>query len=81
MVGCGPGVAVQDPPVNANRGNAVQRLNLVLDNQMLETPSGSLLTFPYLILHHEEFAWPRLLPDAPVSSYLTVSPITPFEAT
>ena len=32
--------------------------------------------FPYLVLHHEEFTWPRLLPDAPVSSYLTVSPIT-----
>ncbi len=32
--------------------------------------------FPYLVLHHEEFAWPRLSPDAPVSSYLTVSPIT-----
>jgi hypothetical protein len=31
--------------------------------------------FPYLVLHHEEFTWPRLLPDAPVSSYLTVSPI------
>jgi len=32
---------------------------------------------PYLILHHEEFAWPRLLPNAPVSSYLTISPIIP----
>jgi len=41
-----------------------------------ETSGGSPLTLPYLILHHEEFAWPRLLPDAPVSSYLTVSPIT-----
>jgi hypothetical protein len=26
-------------------------------------------------LHHEEFTWPRLSPAAPVSSYLTVSPI------
>ena len=34
------------------------------------------MTFPYLILHHEEFTWPRLLPDTPVSSYLTVSPLT-----
>jgi hypothetical protein len=27
-------------------------------------------------LHREEFAWPRLLPRAPVRSYRTVSPIT-----
>ena len=39
-------------------------------------PAGRRRAFPYLILHHEEFAWPRLLPNAPVSSYLTVSPIT-----
>jgi len=32
--------------------------------------------FSYLVLHHEEFTWPRLLPNTPVSSYLTVSPIT-----
>lgn len=38
------------------------------------------LAIPYLILHREEFTWPRLLPDAPVSSYLTVSPITFFKA-
>ena len=38
--------------------------------------AGRRIAFPYLILHHEEFAWPRLLPDAPVSSYLTISPIT-----
>ena len=41
-----------------------------------ETPGGPPVTFPYLILHHEEFAWPHLSPDAPVSSYLTISPIT-----
>jgi len=40
------------------------------------------LTSPYLVLHCEEFAWPRLLPSAPVRSYFkplwgrTVSPIT-----
>ena len=34
------------------------------------------LAFPYLVLHHEEFTRPRVLPLAPVSSYLTVSPIT-----
>src|SRR5690606_36846746 len=32
--------------------------------------------FSYLVLHHEEFTRPRVLPPAPVSSYLTVSPIT-----
>jgi hypothetical protein len=37
-------------------------------------------TFPYLALHREEFTWPPLLPDAPVSSYLTISPITSCEA-
>lgn len=34
------------------------------------------ISLPYLALHHEEFAWPPLLPTTPVSSYLTVSPIT-----
>ena len=36
--------------------------------------AGCSKAFPYLVLHHEEFTWPRLLPDTPVSSYLTVSP-------
>jgi hypothetical protein len=41
------------------------------------------LTPPYLVLHREEFAWPRVSPCAPVRSYIkplwgrTVSPITP----
>jgi len=40
-----------------------------------------LLTPPYLVLHCEEFAWPRVSPRAPVRSYIkpggrTVSPIT-----
>jgi hypothetical protein len=40
------------------------------------------LTPPYLVLHREEFAWPRLSPRAPVRSYIkplwgrTISPIT-----
>jgi len=34
------------------------------------------LTPPYLVLHREEFAWPRMSPRAPVRSYRTVSPIT-----
>ena len=33
--------------------------------------------FPYLALHREEFTWPHLLPDTPVSSYRTISPIAP----
>ena len=33
-----------------------------------------------MALHREEFTWPHLLPDTPVSSYLTVSPITSCEA-
>ncbi len=38
---------------------------------------------PYLVLHREEFAWPRMSPHAPVRSYIkpvagrTISPITP----
>ena len=41
------------------------------------------LTPPYLVLHCEEFAWPSVLPQTPVRSYIkprqrgrTVSPIT-----
>src|SRR6266403_5436236 len=30
---------------------------------------AALLTPPYLVLHREEFAWPRMLPCAPVRSY------------
>jgi len=43
---------------------------------------AALLTPPYLVLHREEFAWPRMSPHAPVRSYIkpfvgrTVSPIT-----
>jgi len=43
---------------------------------------AALLTPPYLILHCEEFAWPRMSPHAPVRSYFkplrgrTISPIT-----
>jgi len=38
--------------------------------------AGSPLAFSYLVLHHEEFTWPRMFPCTPVSSYLTVSPLT-----
>jgi len=37
-----------------------------------------LLTPPYLVLHREEFAWPRMSPHAPVRSYRTISPITRY---
>ena len=30
---------------------------------------AALLTPPYLVLHREEFAWPRMSPRAPVRSY------------
>jgi len=37
---------------------------------------AALVTPPYLVLHREEFAWPRMSPHAPVRSYRTISPIT-----
>ena len=33
---------------------------------------------PYLVLHREEFAWPRLSPDAPVRSYFKPRGAAPF---
>jgi hypothetical protein len=33
-------------------------------------------TFSYLVLHHEEFTQPRLLPNALTRSYRVISPIT-----
>ena len=30
---------------------------------------AALITLPYLVLHREEFAWPRVSPPAPVRSY------------
>ncbi len=37
------------------------------------------MTPPYLVLHREEFAWPHLLPDAPVRSY--IKPVGPHHFT
>ncbi len=34
------------------------------------------LSFPYLVLHREEFTQPRLLPNALTRSYRVISPIT-----
>src|SRR5580765_6347787 len=39
---------------------------------------AALLTPPYLILHCEEFAWPRLSPNAPVRSYIKPRGAAPF---
>jgi len=36
------------------------------------------LTPPYLVLHCEEFAWPRVSPPAPVRSYFKPSRAAPF---
>ncbi len=36
------------------------------------------LTPPYLILHCEEFAWPHVLPRAPVRSYIKPLRAAPF---
>lgn len=41
-----------------------------------KTGRATLLASSYLVLHHGEFTWPRMLPFPPVSSYLTVSPFT-----
>src|SRR6266536_2143677 len=32
--------------------------------------TGNPITPPYLVLHREEFAWPRVLPRTPVRSYI-----------
>jgi hypothetical protein len=39
---------------------------------------AALLTPPYLILHREEFAWPRLSPNAPVRFYFKPTRAAPF---
>jgi hypothetical protein len=46
------------------------------DGRGRRSDGRSELTFPYLVLHREEFTWPSLSPDLPVSFYLTISPIT-----
>jgi len=39
---------------------------------------AALVTPPYLILHCEEFAWPRMSPHAPVRSYFKPWRAAPF---
>jgi len=40
--------------------------------------AGSPFTPPYLVLHCEEFAWPRMSPHAPVRSYFKPFWAAPF---
>src|SRR4030095_11117273 len=42
------------------------------------TWGGQPLTPPYLVLHCEEFAWPRVLPRVPVRSYIKSRRTAPF---
>ena len=78
-------------------GIAIIPLARSLPNGSSDLPEGfgraALLTPSYLVLHREEFAWPRMSPHAPVRSYFqnlkseisvalagrTVSPITWFQ--
>jgi len=39
---------------------------------------AALLTPPYLVLHCEEFAWPRVSPRTPVRSYIKPLRAAPF---
>ena len=39
---------------------------------------AALVTPPYLVLHREEFAWPRVSPRAPVRSYIKPVRAAPF---
>ena len=39
---------------------------------------AALVTPPYLVLHCEEFAWPRMSPHAPVRSYIKPLRAAPF---
>ena len=43
-----------------------------------EHSGGQPLTPPYLVLHREEFAWPRMSPYAPVRSYFKPNWAAPF---
>jgi hypothetical protein len=61
-------------------GTAIIHLGQSLPNGSSDLPGGRIpsyrdsggqpLTPPYLVLHCEEFAWPRVLPHAPVRSYI-----------
>jgi len=53
---------------------------LNLKTQILKSALGGqpYLTPPYLVLHCEEFAWPRVSPRAPVRSYIKPLRAAPF---
>lgn len=63
--------------IHLGRRSPVGSSNLPGNVRLSALRAGRPKTFPYLVLHREEFAWPYLLPDMPVGSYPTVSPITP----
>jgi len=58
------------------------RSNTEISNSKFKIPellrAGSPVTPPYLILHREEFAWPRMSPHAPVRSYIKPLRAAPF---
>jgi len=66
--------------VSRRIGTAIIHLGQSLPNGSSDLPGGRFpmnresggqpLTPPYLVLHCEEFAWPRVLPHAPVRSYI-----------
>ena len=49
-----------------------------LRSETSKTSGGQPLTPPYLVLHCEEFAWPRMSPRAPVRSYIKSRGTAPF---
>lgn len=62
--------------IHLGRRSPVGSSNLPGNVRLSALRAGRPKTFPYLVLHREEFAWPYLLPDMPVGSYPTLSPIT-----
>jgi len=67
---------------------AIIHLGQLLPNGSSDLPGGrprrievgraALMTPPYLVLHREEFAWPRMSPHAPVRSYIKPRRAAPF---
>jgi len=61
---------------------AIIHLARLLPAESSDLPGGlrraALITPPYLVLHREEFAWPRVSPRAPVRSYIKPLRAAPF---
>jgi hypothetical protein len=74
--------------VSRRIGMAIIHLGQLLPNGSSDLPGGrprrigvgraALITPPYLVLHREEFAWPRMSPHAPVRSYIKPRRAAPF---